>query len=44
MVEADRIVTMSRYIELSRSEVFQNFFIDEMIFPESAVRPTDNEL
>ncbi len=33
MEEANRIVTMSRYIELSRSESFQNFFIDEMIFP-----------
>lgn len=31
--EARRIVMMSRYIELSRSEVFQKFFIDEMLFP-----------
>ncbi len=31
--EANRIVAMSRYIELSRSETFQHFFIDEMIFP-----------
>lgn len=33
MKEANRIVTMTRYIELSRSQSFQNFFIDEMIFP-----------
>lgn len=31
--EANRIVAMSRYIELSRSQAFQQFFIDEMIFP-----------
>ncbi len=31
--EAGRIVAMSRYVELSRSAAFQQFFIDEMIFP-----------
>ena len=33
MEAANRIVAMSRYVELSRSETFQQFFIDEMIFP-----------
>jgi len=33
MGEAERIVGMSRYIELSRSQSFQQFFMEEMIFP-----------